>query len=71
MVVEEMGIDLEKCRFEFGETQRGWKGDVPIVRLDTARIRALGWEARYSSKEALRLSIREMLKNEDGLNCGF
>ena len=36
---------------------RGWKGDVPIVRLATDRIRALGWQNRYSSGPALRASI--------------
>ena len=35
---------------------RGWKGDVPIVRINTDRIRALGWANRWSSAEALRAS---------------
>ena len=29
--------------FEYTGGDRGWKGDVPIVRLATERIRALGW----------------------------
>ena len=40
--------------FEYTGGDRGWKGDVPIVRLDTDRIRALGWRAPGSSREALR-----------------
>ena len=31
-------------RFEYTGGDRGWKGDVPVVRLDTDRIRALGWK---------------------------
>jgi UDP-glucose 4-epimerase len=40
---------------------RGWKGDVPIVRLDTTRIRNLGWCNRMSSAEALRTSLASLV----------
>ena len=33
-------------RFAFTGGDRGWKGDVPVVRLDTRRIRTLGWRCR-------------------------
>ena len=33
---------------------RGWKGDVPVVRLSTERIRSLGWGCRRSTREALQ-----------------
>lgn len=39
---------------------RGWKGDVPVVRLDTSRIRALGWRCAHTSAEAIRRSVTEM-----------
>jgi UDP-glucose 4-epimerase len=48
-------------RFQFAGGDRGWKGDVPVVRLDTKRIRALGWRNRFSSAEALRASMVSML----------
>lgn len=32
---------------------RGWVGDSPLIRLDTSRIRALGWQPRASIAEAL------------------
>jgi UDP-glucose 4-epimerase len=47
--------------FSFTGGDRGWKGDVPVVRLDTSRIRALGWSHTMSSREALRASMRAML----------
>jgi UDP-glucose 4-epimerase len=40
---------------------RGWKGDVPIVRLDTGKIRSLGWSNGMSSEEALRASLDSMI----------
>jgi len=40
---------------------RGWKGDVPVVRLDTQRIRDLGWKNRLSTREALTSSMESML----------
>jgi UDP-glucose 4-epimerase len=43
---------------------RGWKGDVPVVRLDTSRIRAIGWSNRMSSMEALRASLVSMVEDE-------
>ena len=47
--------------YEFTGGDRGWKGDVPIVRLRTDRIRALGWACRRSSAEALRASMESMI----------
>jgi UDP-glucose 4-epimerase len=40
---------------------RGWKGDVPIVRLNTDRIQSLGWRCERSSREALRQSMLAMI----------
>lgn len=43
--------------FRFTGGDRGWKGDVPIVRLNTDRIRSLGWTCSMNTKQALRKSI--------------
>ena len=40
---------------------RGWKGDVPVVRVNTDRIRALGWNNRMLSGSALTLAMESML----------
>ena len=47
--------------FEYTGGDRGWKGDVPVVRLNTDRIRALGWKNERSCREALRDSLRSMI----------
>jgi UDP-glucose 4-epimerase len=58
IVVETM--ELKGVKYEYSGTDRGWKGDVPVVRLNSKKIRRLGWRNRYSSKEAVSLSVRQL-----------
>lgn len=60
LVVETMGLEDVKYRYSGGI--RGWKGDVPVVRFNTGKIRNLGWSNKYSSKEALQMSITAMVQ---------
>jgi UDP-glucose 4-epimerase len=53
LAVEAAGLRNSGVTLEFGSGDRGWKGDVPIVRLNTERIRGLGWTCRKNSREAL------------------
>lgn len=61
LAVECVGLKPGTVAYEYTGGDRGWKGDVPIVRLDTRRIQSLGWRCERSSKEALRQSILAML----------
>jgi UDP-glucose 4-epimerase len=61
LAVECVGLARDRVTFEYTGGDRGWKGDVPVVRLDTARIRALGWRCALGSREALRRSMLEMI----------
>jgi UDP-glucose 4-epimerase len=54
---ERLGLDPAAVEYEFTGGTRGWKGDVPIVRFSSDKLRALGWENRYTSREALTDSI--------------
>jgi UDP-glucose 4-epimerase len=56
MVVEELGLSGVEYAYTGGA--RGWRGDVPVVRFDSTRIRALGWRNARSSREAIQASIR-------------
>jgi UDP-glucose 4-epimerase len=56
-----VGLAPGSVRFDYTGGDRGWKGDVPVVRLDTRRIRALGWRCERPSREALRQSIVAMI----------
>ncbi len=61
MAVEAMGLKDVTYRYTGGD--RGWRGDVPIVRLDSDKIRKLGWTNEYSSKEAMHRSVTLMLED--------
>jgi UDP-glucose 4-epimerase len=56
-----LGIEPDSVEFEYTGGDRGWRGDVPIVRLNSEKIRALGWNNRQSSTEALFASMESML----------
>ncbi|HVV52001.1 MAG TPA: NAD-dependent epimerase/dehydratase family protein [Polyangia bacterium] len=61
LAVECVGLPRERVQLAYTGGDRGWKGDVPIVRLDTARIRATGWRNEHGSREALRRSMLAMI----------
>jgi len=61
IAVQVCGLDGAKVKYEFTGGDRGWKGDVPIVRFDCAKIRGLGWINKRTSAEAVRDSMKAML----------
>lgn len=65
--IAELAVEVVKpgppTSFQYSGGDRGWKGDVPVVRIATERIRALGWRNRMSSIEALRASLIVMLED--------
>ncbi len=63
LACEVLSLEPGTTAFHYTGGDRGWKGDVPIVRLDTTRIRALGWSNRLSTREALRASLKSMLSD--------
>ena len=65
LAISMLGIDPSSVTFEFTGGDRGWKGDVPIVRIGTDRIRSLGWANRWSSAQALKLAIGAMLADAE------
>ena len=63
MLVEEMG--LSGVSFKYTGGNRGWPGDVPQVRYDISRMERLGWKPKYTSDEAVRRGIRDILGKPD------
>ena len=61
LAAECAGLDPKRVMFEYTGGNRGWKGDVPIVRVNCDRIRATGWKCSAGSGEALRDSMLAML----------
>jgi UDP-glucose 4-epimerase len=62
-VVEAMDMQSTKLEFTGGvDNGRGWKGDVKNMLLDVSKILGLGWEPRYGSVEAVRLTAKELAR---------
>ena len=61
LAIEVVGLDPAAVTLEYTGGDRGWKGDVPVVRLDSNRIRGLGWANARTAREALRASLESML----------
>lgn len=60
ILVEEMG--LNNINFKFTGGKRGWPGDVPQVRCNIDKIKALGWQPKLTSDEAVRRTAKEMVE---------
>lgn len=54
------GLKPGSVRHDFTGGDRGWKGDVPIVRFDCTKIQSLGWSSRRNSAEAMRHAMTAM-----------
>ena len=54
-------LGLSSVAYTYTGGSRGWKGDVPLVRFDTTKLRRLGWSNRRTSIEALTESIDSMI----------
>ena len=58
-------------RYDYTGSDRGWKGDVPIIRLNIDKIRGLGWQPTRTSADALRDAMVPMLSDlRSGLDQG-
>jgi UDP-glucose 4-epimerase len=61
LAMDVLGLPAGSTEFEYTGGDRGWKGDVPVVRMNTDRIRALGWRNERTARQALRVSMESML----------
>jgi len=59
MLIEKMGLTGTSIKYTGGE--RGWPGDVPQYRCNVDKMKKLGWEAKYSSNEAVSKAISDIL----------
>jgi UDP-glucose 4-epimerase len=65
LAFECLGLDGEKVALELTGGERGWKGDVAVVRLNTERIRGLGWRCQRTSRQALREAMQALIKDAE------
>ena len=61
IAIKVCGLSPSQVRINHTGGDRGWKGDVPVIRMASQRIRSLGWKNQYSSAGALEASMRAML----------
>jgi UDP-glucose 4-epimerase len=63
VVAEELGLKEVRFRMTGGvDGGRGWIGDVKNMLLDTSRLMSKGWSPRYNSERAVRITVREIMK---------
>jgi UDP-glucose 4-epimerase len=60
IVIKEAVGSLDKTEIVYSGGDRGWKGDIPIVRLSKKKIEGLGWRCQRTSKQAIIDSTRAM-----------
>jgi UDP-glucose 4-epimerase len=54
IITKRLGVTPE---ISYGQDQRGWIGDSPLIQLDTSRIRLLGWKPTKSIRESVELTV--------------
>lgn len=60
LAAEVCGLKPGSVRHDYTGGDRGWKGDVPVVRFDCTKIQSLGWRCRRNSAEAMRHAMSAM-----------
>jgi len=63
--VAETGLVPGSVRYAYTGGDRGWKGDVPKVSFNVAKIKAMGWRSQRNSAAAIRDSLRAMISALD------
>ena len=58
------GMNLKNVKLNYSGGKVGWKGDVPIVRIDAQKIKKIGWQPEYNSSQAVKKTIGELLKEK-------
>jgi UDP-glucose 4-epimerase len=65
LALQVLGLTEDTTEFRYAGGDRGWKGDVPIVRLSTERIRSRGWLCQRNCDEALLHSMQSMMADDE------
>lgn len=54
------GLDGNLVELKYTGGDRGWKADVPIVRLNSDKLSKLGWNAKFTSWSAMQNALSAM-----------
>ena len=59
LVIQGMGLkDVRETRTG---GRGGWKGDVPIIKMDNSKLERFGWHSTYTTKQAVKKTIDNLL----------
>ncbi len=61
LIADHLGVAPE---IEHAGGRRGWVGDSPLIRLDTTRIRSLGWRPQLTIEQAVVRTLEWFDANE-------
>lgn len=60
LAIEVSGLDRNLVELTYTGGDRGWKADVPIVRLNSDKLSKLGWSAKFTSRSAMQNALSAM-----------
>ncbi len=60
LAIECLKLELNGVSIQRTGGDRGWNGDVPLVVLDSTKIRDLGWSPKMNSMEAMKSALASM-----------
>jgi UDP-glucose 4-epimerase len=63
IVIKALNLTSQEIQIIRGSSSRGWKGDVPKIKFDSAKIKALGWAPKYNSSQAVQKSVEQMISS--------
>jgi UDP-glucose 4-epimerase len=63
LALEISGLHPSSVQFNYTGGDRGWKADVPIVRLSAAKLNSIGWTPQFTSYSAMKASLIDMFRD--------
>ena len=65
LALDALGLPPHLTTFRYSGGDRGWKGDVPVVRISTERAQSRGWRCQRSCRQALKESMLSMIHDDE------
>jgi len=61
LAIQSLGFDDASVERRYAGGDRGWKGDIPVVRMNIEKAGRLGWSPMHSSADAMSSALVAML----------
>ena len=60
IIIQELGLDLDKVKFKYTGGARGWEGDVALSLMATEKIQGIGWSLKTPIHEGIKKLIESL-----------